>query len=145
VFNGLPVSAETAGNLVCRIEAVNGNYTFENNLTGGNRRLTYVPQTRTDFTTDPVVYYDFVTMRLFPNNECKSRLVLEYHPNNGGSTTTIMDVKLTDVIKKAYPNVDFDRRSEYELQFDCSGYTFSDITVSINGWLVPGNGGGTIW
>jgi hypothetical protein len=145
VFNGLPVSDETAGNLVCRVEAVNGNYTFANKLTGGNRRLTYVPQTRTDFTKDPVVLYDFVTMRLFANNECQSRLILEYHPTNGGSAMKLLDVKLTDVIKKMYENVDFDRRSEYELQFDCSGYTFADLIIEVNGWIVADRSDEWIW
>jgi hypothetical protein len=145
VFNGLPLTAETAGHLVCRVEAVNGNYTFANTLTGGNRRLTYVPQTRMDFSEDPVVSFDFVTMRLFADNRCQSRLILEYRPSNGGSVTKLFDVKLTDVIKQMYKDVDFDRRSEYELQFDCSGYNFADLTIAVNGWIVTESPSGWIW
>jgi hypothetical protein len=145
VFNGLPVSDEAAGNLVCRIEAVNGNYTFTNRLTEGNRRLVYVPQMRSNFPEEPVVSFDFVTMRLFAGNECQSRLILEYHPDNGGTMIELVDVPLTDAIKQMYPNVDFDRRCEYELQFDCSGYTFSDLTISINGWIVTESPGGWTW
>jgi hypothetical protein len=152
VFNGLPISADIVDDLVCRIEAVNGNYTFNNDLTGENRRLTYLPQVRTDFTEDPVISFDFVTMRLFADNECQSRLILEYYPDEGGTIMQLLDVRLTDAIKVMYENADFDRQSVYELVFEASDmgettgdYTFADVTINIKGWNVTESPGGITW
>jgi hypothetical protein len=152
VFDGLPVSEGTVGNLVCRIEAMNGNYTFSHHLTGENRRLNYMPKLRTDFSGETsVVSFDFVTMRLFANNDCRSRLILEYYPENGAPMTELFNVSLTDAIKEMYgDDVDFDRRSNYELLFfasrgDIPNYTFTDVTIKIGDWVVTQSPGGIIW
>jgi hypothetical protein len=66
----------------------------------------------------------------------------------------LIDVSLTDVIKVMYEDeeVDFDRRSVYELEFDASNigestgdYTFSNVSIQIKDWIVTESPGGWIW
>jgi len=137
IFKGLPTSNPlTMDNLVCRIVAVNGDYNFDNGLMG-NRELTYMPQGGFQVAGSALTLTeDFVTMRLFADNSCHSRLTLEYRPTNT-NTVKILDAKLTDLIIHEYPSVDFVRDDVFLLEFDYTGdYTFTNYTITVNGWKV---------
>jgi len=151
IFNG-PFSSANADNFVSRITAVNGDYDFYNNIKG-NRLLTYIPIT-TFSAQGPSLNKEFVTMRLFANNWCKSKLIFEYVPNNGSSVVTLINDALTDLIIKQYQalidskyNGDaakfFIIEDVFILEFEVK-YTFGNYTITVNGWTPKGNSGGTI-
>ena len=142
IFHGVPASANTAGQFVCRIEAVNGDYNFQNTPMPHSRRLTYIPQRSFNENTFSLTN-DFVTMRLFDYNAaaesslCQSRLILEYTPADGSPPQILMNISLTDIIKKQpeYKNVNFIIDDVFILEFYVD-YTFGNYTVTINGWIV---------
>ena len=140
IFHDVPASANTAGQFVCRIEAVNGDYNFQNTIMPHSRKLTYIPQRSFN---NNILTNDFVTMRLFDYNAatesslCQSRLILEYIPDDGSPPMIIMNISLTDIIKKQpeYKNANFIIDDVFILEFYID-YTFWNYTVTINGWIV---------
>ncbi|MCL2561374.1 MAG: FimB/Mfa2 family fimbrial subunit [Rikenellaceae bacterium] len=144
-FHGLPISSSgasrsgsNADRFVCRIVGRNADYCFYA-LPAENRQVQHFsPEYDFDAATQTLTL-DFATMRLFDDNSCQSNLILEYHPTDGSSAITILNVKLTDVIKVQYPTVDFVRDDTFVLPFDYRGdYAFAEFTVTINGWTAGG-------
>lgn len=147
IFRGLPTSNPLTReeNLICRITAMDGDYDFDNSLVG-NRLLTYMPQGNIEISGSTFTLTEnFVTLRLFENNSCKSQLTLEYRPENT-NPIKILDLSLdntnlTNMIIHEYPNVDLVRDDVFELIFDYKGdYTFSNYTIDVNGWIVARRG-----
>ena len=148
VFKGVPVTGSNSGQFVCRIEAANGDYTFNNVPPADARMLTYLPE-RTVNTAAPQITDDFVTLRLFENNACKSRLILEYIPPDGSAAVTILDTPLSDAIKKAYPYGEstdawqnfFLINDLFILEFEVT-HTFGNFGITPKGWKQNDNHGG---
>ena len=148
IFNGAPINGSNSSNFVCRIEAANGDYTFGNVPPANARTITYLPNRTVDLAA-PKITDDFVTLRLFENNQCKSRLILEYFPPGGGDVITVLDTPLTDAIKAAYPNGAgndawknfFLVNDEFVLVFEVT-HTFGNFEVTVVGWDHQNNNGG---
>jgi len=158
VFDGLPglISSGVAnggGSFVCWIEAENGDYGFDN-LPIGTRRLRYLPKENIQEALNEMLY-DFVTLRLFNNDN--SKLILEYVYLDG-TRERLLDISLTEEIKKHYPipnNVsnapDFNEANywrdffivadEFVLKYEIK-LTLGGFIINPANWnQVPGGGG----
>jgi len=138
IFNGLPISKE--GEFVCTIVAANGEYTFDNLPPAMATLLTYMPQTKVDVAGNKMTS-DFVTMRLFEDYLCKSRIILTYYPLDGSAPKELMNISLIDAIKMQYSDrvVDFVKEDKFVLVFNVD-YAFGNFSITINGWEVVGGG-----
>ena len=136
IFDGLPVSPGKEGEFVCTIVAANGEYTFDNVPPQRAGLLTYLPQTKFNVAQQQMTA-DFVTMRLFENNECQSRIILTFVPSDGSPPVVIMDISLTDAIKAEYNRaIDFVKEDKFVLHFKVDWVSFGNFSVEINGWIV---------
>ena len=147
IFNGIPIDNTSEGNFVCRIDAANGDYTFNNIPPADARMLTYLPERLVEAAAYKITD-DFVTLRLFENNQCKSTITLIYYPPDGSAPVEILNMPLTDAIKQAYTDGEggdgwqnfFIIRDVFVLEFNIT-HTFGNFTIEANGWNSVDGGG----
>ena len=117
-------------------------YDAYDKLVSQSTQVTYIPGY--DFTgPNPVTHFNI--LRLLPvgniNGSSQDRVIIEYHPSNGGPSQVIFDESLIDLIRSMteYKNADFDRLHVYNLTitFDI---TYETGTINVNKWEIADGG-----
>lgn len=131
---GLPASSgskadgDWGNTFTCTITSVNGDYRFDNSITGN--RLTYIPEYSTG---DDSLDSDFVIMRELNDGSTGSRLIFTHHGTDGKSDNTLLDTGLTSLLLPASVTGDLDIDDQFviEVLFDQTNGT---VTIRINDW-----------
>jgi hypothetical protein len=140
IASGLAVTKESkAGGTVydCTITSRNGDYKFDNSITGEARLLQYIPQTSVD--DENRLVSDFVVMREFNENGITgSRLILSRVPASPGDEgKELLNVDLRTYLLAATgdpanpADLDIWDKFRIELFFD---ETTGTVSISVNGW-----------
>jgi hypothetical protein len=139
IASGLAITKETraAGTAYdCTITSKNGDYRFDNSITGEARLLQYIPQTSVD--EENRLVSDFVLMREFNENGITgSRLIVNRLATSPGPVGELLNVDLRPYLLAATgdpanpADLDIWDKFQIELFFD---ETTGTVSISVNGW-----------
>ncbi|MDH6306169.1 hypothetical protein M2459_002883 [Parabacteroides sp. PF5-5] len=129
---GLPVDPTKASTdiFACSITSVNGDYKFDNTITGYDR-LHYIPYASVN--ADKELISDFITMRELNDGSTDSRLILRHNNSTTGEIKDLFNQSLVELLLPASVRGDLDIEDTFNiiLEFD---YVVGTVTVTVNGW-----------
>lgn len=138
---GMPYSETGTSTTVydCSIVSRNGDYKFDNNITGSDR-LRYI--TESTINEDKEKVSDFIVMReLNDKNITDSKLIIT-RTKQGEAPVDIVTTDLTPILLPASITGDLDVDDEFEIEIEITE-TNGTTTILINGWD-PLKGGGIV-
>jgi hypothetical protein len=134
ISSGLALDAPTKAaefEYGCSITSRNGDYRFDNSITG-NTRLQYIPQE--DIVGDEnQLVSDFVIMREPSDRSTDSKLIVNQYSPSGDVEAELVNVDLVPILLAYAQEKDLELVDHFniELFFD---FTHSTYTISIPGW-----------
>jgi hypothetical protein len=139
IASGLAIPTKAAGTAYdCTISSRNGDYRFDNSITGDAARLQYIPQATVD--DENRLVSDFVIMREFNidgTTATASRLTFTRDASISGEAAKLIDVDLRPYLLAATgdpanpADLDVWEKFQIELIFD---ETTGTVSISVNGW-----------
>jgi hypothetical protein len=115
----------------CAITSINGDYRFDNSITG-DARLQYIPQETVG--TEHQLISDFVIMRELSDRSTASRLIVNRNSaDDGGPAEELINVDLVPILLALAQEQDLDLvdRFNIELFFD---FTHATVSINLPGW-----------
>jgi hypothetical protein len=122
----------------CSITSRNGDYRFDNSITG-DTRLQYIPRETIEGDDNQLVS-DFVIMREPSDRSTASRLIVNRNSPSGESEEELVNVDLVPILLALAQERDLELMDNFEIElfFD---FTHSTFSINIPGWDSESNTG----
>lgn len=130
---GLPMETKASQDFTCFITSRNGDYKFDNSITG-DTRLKYIPNETVNDSYNLIS--DFVTMRELNDDSTESRLIIRY--NDDTEEKEVFNESLVGMLLPASVTGNLDLEDTFDILLT---FNAGRVFITVNGWNLGSIGG----